>query len=48
MSVPRRWAVHLEPWMSLDRIGAFFALVVVAGAGGLRPQVSPPRSGAGA
>jgi len=32
MSVPRRWAVHLDPWTSLDRIGAFFALVVVAGA----------------
>jgi len=32
MSVPRRWAVHLAPWMALDRLGALFALVVVAGA----------------
>lgn len=31
MSVPRRWAVHLPPWMALDRLGAVFALVVVAG-----------------
>ena len=30
-SVPRRWAVHLEPWMTLDKIGTAFALVVVAG-----------------
>src|SRR5215216_789538 len=28
MSVPRRWAVHLAPWMGLDRLGAAFALVV--------------------
>jgi cytochrome c oxidase subunit 1 len=32
MSVPRRWAVHLEPWMGLDKLGALFALVVVLGA----------------
>jgi len=32
MSVPRRWAVHLEPWMGLDRLSAFFALLVVVGA----------------
>jgi cytochrome c oxidase subunit 1 len=32
MSVPRRWAVHLDPWMNIDRLGAVFALVVVAGA----------------
>ena len=32
MSVPRRWAVHLDPWLSVDRIGALLALVVVAGA----------------
>src|SRR5215217_1583091 len=32
MSVPRRWAVHLTPWMGIDRLGAAFALVVVAGA----------------
>ena len=32
MSVPRRWAVHLAPWMGLDRLGAAFALVVVAAA----------------
>jgi len=31
-SVPRRWAVHLDPWIGVDRIGAAFALVVVAGA----------------
>ena len=32
MSVPRRWAVHMTPWMGLDRVGAAFALVVVAAA----------------
>jgi len=32
MSVPRRWAVHAAPWVGVDRLGAFFALVVVAGA----------------
>jgi cytochrome c oxidase subunit 1 len=32
MSVPRRWAVHLDPWLNIDRLGAVFALVVVGGA----------------
>lgn len=32
MSVPRRWAVHLDPWLGVDRLGALFALVVVAAA----------------
>src|SRR5215218_7962931 len=32
MSIPRRWAVHLDPWKSIDRVGALFATVVVAGA----------------
>src|SRR5215207_9448507 len=32
MSVPRRWAVHLAPWMELDRLGAAFALLTVAAA----------------
>ena len=32
MSVPRRWAVHLAPWMGLDRLGTLFALVAVAAA----------------
>src|SRR5829696_4198270 len=32
MSVPRRWAVHLAPWIGLDRLGAAFALVAVAAA----------------
>jgi cytochrome c oxidase subunit I len=32
MSIPRRWAVHLEPWIGLDRIGTLFALIVVVGA----------------
>jgi cytochrome c oxidase subunit I len=32
MSVPRRWAVHMGPWMGLDRLGALFALAVVVGA----------------
>jgi cytochrome c oxidase subunit 1 len=31
ISVPRRWAVHLEPWMALDKLGALFALLIVAG-----------------
>jgi len=31
ISVPRRWAVHLEPWMALDKLGTVFALVVVLG-----------------
>jgi cytochrome c oxidase subunit I len=31
MSVPRRWAVHLAPWMALDRLGTAFALVIVLG-----------------
>jgi cytochrome c oxidase subunit I len=29
MSVPRRWAAHLEPWMALDKLGTLFALVIV-------------------
>lgn len=32
MSVPRRWAVHQASWMAYDRLGAFFALLVVVGA----------------
>ena len=32
VSVPRRWAVHPAEWMGLDRLGALFALVAVAGA----------------
>jgi cytochrome c oxidase subunit 1 len=32
LSVPRRWAVHLDPWIGIDRLGALFALVIVAGA----------------
>jgi cytochrome c oxidase subunit 1 len=32
MSVPRRWAVHLEPWMAWDRVGVLFALLVLVGA----------------
>ena len=32
LSVPRRWAVHLQPWQGLDRLGTLAALVVVAGA----------------
>ena len=32
LSIPRRWAVHLEPWLGIDRLGAAFALVVVVGA----------------
>ena len=31
ISVPRRWAVHLEPWLALDKLGTLFALVVVLG-----------------
>lgn len=31
-SVPRRWAVHAEEWLGLDRLGALFALAVVLGA----------------
>ena len=31
ISVPRRWAVHLEPWLGLVKLGAVFALVVVVG-----------------
>jgi cytochrome c oxidase subunit 1 len=30
LSIPRRWAVHLAPWIGLDRLGAFFALIIVA------------------
>jgi cytochrome c oxidase subunit 1 len=32
MSIPRRFAVHLDPWLAIDKWGALFALVVVAGA----------------
>jgi len=32
MSIPRRWAIHLEPWLTIDKWGALFALVVVVGA----------------
>jgi cytochrome c oxidase subunit 1 len=32
ISVPRRWAVHLAPWMGLDRLGTLFALLAVAAA----------------
>jgi cytochrome c oxidase subunit 1 len=32
MSIPRRWAVHLDPWKGNDQVGALFALVIVAGA----------------
>ena len=32
MSVPRRWAVHLEPWMAWNRVGVVFALLLLAGA----------------
>lgn len=32
MSVPRRWAVHLDPWLTIDKVGALFSLVVVLGA----------------
>jgi cytochrome c oxidase subunit 1 len=31
-SVPRRWAVHDAPWMTYDRIGVLFALIIVLGA----------------
>ena len=32
VSIPRRWAVHLEPWIAYDRLATLFALVVVLGA----------------
>jgi len=32
LSVPRRWAVHLAPWVALDRLGAALALLTVAAA----------------
>jgi cytochrome c oxidase subunit I len=32
MSVPRRWAVHMAPWMTTDKVGTLFALLVVAAA----------------
>ena len=32
MSVPRRWAVHLDPWLTIDKVGALFALVIVLAA----------------
>ena len=31
VSVPRRWAVHLTPWMGCDRLGTLFALLAVVG-----------------
>ena len=31
ISVPRRWAVHLQPWLALDKLGTLFALIVVIG-----------------
>ena len=31
VSIPRRWAVHLEPWLVYDGLATMFALVVVAG-----------------
>ena len=32
MSVPRRWAVHLDPWLFIDKVGALFALIIVLAA----------------
>ena len=32
MSVPRRWAVHLEDWMLQDQIATGFAVLVIVGA----------------
>ena len=32
MGVPRRWAVHLEPWMAWDKVGVVFGAAVLAGA----------------
>ena len=32
VSVPRRWAVHDAPWMTYDRVGVVFALMVTLGA----------------
>ncbi|MGI9492071.1 MAG: cbb3-type cytochrome c oxidase subunit I [Geminicoccaceae bacterium] len=32
LSVPRRWAVHLEAWLLQDRIATIFALLAVVGA----------------
>jgi len=32
MSIPRRWAVHLPEWVSQDRIGTAFAVLIVVGA----------------
>ena len=45
VSVPRRWAVHDAPWMTYDRIGVLFALVVVARRGRLRHGVPPSSAG---
>ncbi|MGC5328767.1 cbb3-type cytochrome c oxidase subunit I [Brevibacillus sp. SYSU BS000544] len=28
-SAPRRWAVHMPEWVSYDRIGAWFAIVII-------------------
>ena len=32
ISIPRRWAVHLDPWLAWDKLATLFALVVVLGA----------------
>src|SRR5215213_5900544 len=32
VSVPRRWAVHLTPWIGYDRLGTLFATMAVIGA----------------
>ena len=32
LGVPRRWAVHLEPWMAWDRVGVVFGALVLIGA----------------
>ena len=32
MSVPRRWAVHMASWTTLDRLGTVFALLAVTAA----------------
>ena len=32
ISIPRRWAVHLDPWLGYDKLATVFALVVVLGA----------------
>lgn len=44
-SVPRRYAVHLAPWLMYDRIGSLGALLVVLGVGAMVLQflVRAPR-----